>query len=105
MSDLLFQNFQPTQSIAQPLPVTIASTTAAITPTTRLTFLTGTQSVTTITPPVTGYHELVMCFTDGSPGAFATSGNVKTAYQPIQNRPVTLYYDPSSAKYWVMTVA
>jgi|SRR5215469_2348406 len=98
-SDLNFQNFNTTQSIEQPFPPTIASA-ATIAPTTRLTFVTGTTQVATITPPVTGYHELVLIFTNASPGAFATSGNVKTAAQPAQNLAVILYYDPSSAKYW-----
>jgi len=104
MSDLLFQNFSTVQSAQQLLPPTIASTTAAITPTHRLTFLTGTQQLTTITPPVTGFCEIALCFTDSSPGAFLTTGNIKTAYTPIQNRPVIMMYDPSSAKWWVMSV-
>ena len=102
-NDLYFQNFSPEQSNQQLFPPTIASA-ATITPTTRLTFLTGTTQVATITPPTSGYCEVVLCFTDNSPGAFATSGNIKTGYQPIVNRPVTLYYDPSSVKWWVAAV-
>lgn len=103
-SDLLWQNLLPVQSNQQPDPPTIASATT-VAPTTRFTFLTGTAQLTTITPPVSGYHELVLCFTNASPGAFLTTGNIKTAYTPIQNRPITLYYDPATAKYWVGTVA
>jgi|SRR6185295_11405770 len=103
MSDLLFQNFSTVQSDKQPLPITIAATTT-IAPVARLTFLTGTTAVATITPPVSGYHELVFCFTDASPGALVTTGNIKTAYTPITNRPITFFYDPSSAKYWVGAV-
>lgn len=101
--DLLYQNLSTVQSDKQPLPPTIAAA-ATIAPTTKLTFLTGTTQVATITPPSTGYHELTLCFTDGSPGLFLTSGNLKTAYQPIQNRPIDLCYDPSSNKYWVKAV-
>lgn len=101
--DLLYQNLSTVQSDKQPLPPTIAAA-ATIVPTTKLTFLTGTTQVATITPPSTGYHELTLCFTDGSPGLFLTSGNLKTAYQPVQNRPIDLCYDPSSNKYWVKAV-
>lgn len=85
-------------------PVTKAAA-ATITVATKLTFLTGTDQLETITPPFEGYHEVVLCFTDAAPGLFLTTGNLKTAYQPIQNRPVVLFYDPLTAKYWVMTVA
>src|SRR5712691_12013771 len=96
--DLAHDNFSPTQSSLQPLPVTMAAA-ATVAPTTRLTFLTGTTQVATVTPPLTGHHELLLCFTDASPGAFLTSGNLKTAYTPITNRPIALQYDPSSLKY------
>jgi hypothetical protein len=100
MSDLLHQNFAVAQSAQQPLPNTIASA-AIIAPVHRLTFVTGTVTIATITPPVTGYCEIVLVFTDAAPGIFLTSGNIKTALTPIQNRPLTLHYDPSSAKWWV----
>lgn len=99
MSDLLHQNLSSPQSDQQPKPVTLASA-ATIAPTTKLTFVTGTVQVATITAPVTGYHELVFIFTDAAPGALLTSGNIHSAYTPIQNQAFTLYYDPSTAKYW-----
>jgi hypothetical protein len=101
--DLLFQNFTVAQSNEQPFPNTIASA-ATISPTQRFTFLTGTTQVATIVVPTSGYCEVVLCFTDNSPGAFSTGGNIKTAYQPIVNRPITLCYDNSSNKWWVMAV-
>jgi hypothetical protein len=103
MSDLNFQQFSSVQNNQQQPPTTIASA-ATIAPTQQLTFLTGTVQVATITPPVTGYHQITLCFTNASPGAFLTSGNIQIAYQPIQNRPITLHYDPVSAKYWVNAV-
>jgi len=99
MSDALFQNFSTVQSNEQPVPNTIAAATT-ITPLTLITFLTGTTQVVTINPPVTGQHMLVLIFTNGSPGAFTTAGNIKAAYQPIQNLPVVLFYDPVTALYW-----
>lgn len=103
MSDLLHQNFSTVQSDKQLTPPTIAAA-ATIAPTTKLTFLTGQTQVATITPPVTGYCELTLCFTHAAPGAFLTSGNIQIAYQPIQNRPIDLCYDPTSAKWWVKAV-
>jgi len=103
MSDLLFQDLSTAQSNKQPLPPTIASA-ATIAPKTKFTFLTGTVTIATITPPTTGYCELTLCFTNASPGVFLTSGNIQIAYQPVQNRPIDLCYDPSSAKWWVKAV-
>jgi hypothetical protein len=100
MSDLLYQNLTVAQSNKQPVSPTIASA-ATIAPTTRMTFVTGTVQLQTITPPTTGYCEIVLVFTNGAPGLFLTTGNIKTALTPIQNRPVVLYYDPPSAKWWV----
>lgn len=102
--DLNSSNLSSPQSKLQPKPVTMASA-ATVAPSTKLTFLTGTVQLETITPPEDGYHELVLCFTNAAPGAFLTTGNIKTAYQPIQNRPVMLFYDPVTALYWVNTVA
>lgn len=103
MSDLLHQQLSTVQSDKQPSSPTIASA-ATIAPLTKLTFLTGTVTVATITPPVSGYCELTLCFTNASPGVFLTSGNIQIAYQPVQNRPVDLCYDPVSAKWWVKAV-
>lgn len=101
--DLLSANLSTAQSNQQPLPQTIASA-ATIAPVNKLTFLTGTVQLATITPPVTGYCEITLCFTNAAPGAFLTTGNIQIAYQPIQNRPIDLCYDPSSAKWWVKAV-
>lgn len=102
-NDLNYQNFSTVQNDKQPTPPTIASA-ASITPTTKLTFLTGTVQLATITPPTSGYCEITLCFTDANPGAFVTTGNIKTAYTPITNRPIDLVYDYVSAKWWVKAV-
>lgn len=104
MPDLTFQNFSSIQSDKQPSPPTIAAA-ATIAPTTKLTFVTGTTQVATITPPVSGYHELALVFTNGSPGAMLTTGNIQRAAQPVQNVPVILYYDPSTKKYYAGPVS
>jgi hypothetical protein len=96
-------------NIAQPqnelnaAPNTVASA-ATVVPVHAMTFITGTVQVATITPPMAGYHELTLCFTDNAPGALLTTGNIKTAYTPITNRPFKMYYDPTTAKYWVQAV-
>lgn len=101
--DLNQGNFAVNQSDQQPFPNTIASA-ATIAPVQRLTFVTGTVQVATISPPLSGYHDILLCFTDNAPGALLTSGNIKTAYTPITNRPFRLSYDPISAKWWVQAV-
>lgn len=103
MSDLLFQQLSTVQSNKQPTPPTAAAA-ATISPTTKMSFYSGTTQVATITPPTTGYCELTLVFTDANPGAFLTTGNIKTAYTPIQNRPIDICYDPTSAKWWVKAV-
>lgn len=101
---LLANNFDTAQSGIQPKPVTMAAA-ATIAPTTRLTFLSGTTQVGTITAPLDGYHELVFIFTDANPGALLTSGNIKTAYTPLQNKSFSLHYNPIDGKYWTEAVA
>jgi hypothetical protein len=100
MSDLLSQQLGTGQSLQQPFPPTIASATT-IAPTTRLTFVTGTAQLTTITPPTSGYCEIILIFTNASPGAFLTTGNIQRAITPTQNIPVFMCYDPSSAKWYI----
>jgi len=104
MPDLSFQDISTVQSDKQPTPKTIASA-ATITPTGFLTFVTGTVQVATITPPVSGAHMLVFVFTNASPGALLTTGNIQRAAQPVQNVPVIFVYDPTTAKYWVGAVS
>lgn len=98
--DLLQGQFAVNQSDKMPVPNTIASA-ATVAPTTRITFLTGTVQLATITPPLAGQHQLVFVFTNAAPGAFLTTGNIQRAFTPLQNIPVYLEYDPVTAKYWV----
>lgn len=98
-NDLVHQNFLCAQNNLQPSPNTVASA-ATIAPINKLTFVTGTVQVATVTPPVTGYHTLTFIFTNANPGALLTTGNIKTAYTPLQNLAFTMHYDPSTALYW-----
>jgi hypothetical protein len=101
--DLMFQNLSTVHGNLSQKPPTIASA-ATIAPVTFLTFLTGTVQVATITPPIDGAHLLAFVFTDAAPGALLTTGNIKTAYTPIQNRVFFAVYDPASGKYWIQSV-
>jgi hypothetical protein len=102
INDGLFQNISTVASSLQPNHPTVASATT-VSPTTFLTFFTGTAQLTTINPPVTGAHMLCFIFTNGSPGAFLTTGNIKAAITPVQNVPMFVVYDPVTALYWAMT--
>jgi len=99
MSDLNFQQFSTVQSDKQPSPATLASATA-ITPTTFISFITGTTQIATITPPVTGQHMLVTIHTDVAPVDYLTNGNILNAVDPAQNLPNIFIYDPIQAKYY-----
>lgn len=100
MADLDFQNFSTVQSNAQGKPATFA-TAAVITPTTALTFITGTAAtVATIVPPVTGFHMLVFIFSTGA--ALNITGNILNAAVAVSNVPVLLFYNPLTAKYTAM---
>jgi len=103
MSDLLAQNLSTYQTDKQPDPPTIASA-ATLAPQTKFSFVSGTVQIETITPPTSGYSEITLCFTNGAPGLFLTTGNLKTAYQPIQNRPIDLCYIKAENKWYVKAV-
>ena len=101
MSDALFQNFSTVQSNLQPGPTTVASTTTIV-PQSFITLVSGTIDVATITPPVTGQHELVLVFTDASPGDLLTTGNVLVGTTTVvQNVPLVLFYNNVINKYYV----
>src|ERR1700687_2647297 len=98
MSDLLFQQLSTVQDITQPVPQTIASA-ATISPSTFLTFVSGTAQVQTMNPFVTGAHMLVLIFTAAVPTVIPAgtgAGNFKSAIAPVQNVPMFCVYDPIS---------
>lgn len=101
MSDLLFQNLSTVQSNQQPNPATVASA-ATITPTTFLTFVTGTVQVANITPPTTGCCMIALVFTNANPGAFLDSGNIESTRDPAQNALILLVYNPATAQWYVL---
>ena len=100
MSDLMFQDISTVQSDKNAKPVTIASTTT-VTPTTYLSMITGTVAIATVTPPVTGAHQLAFVFTTTTPTAYTTAGNIAAVATPTANVPSLLIYNPVTAKYYV----
>jgi DUF4097 and DUF4098 domain-containing protein YvlB len=99
MADLDFQNFSTVQNLSQLQPSTVASA-ATVTPLTFMTKVTGTVAISTITPPVTGQHMLLMLHTDATPTAYTTTGNVLTIVVPTVNVPSVFVYDPIQKKYY-----
>lgn len=100
LRDSEFQQLSSVQNGAMLPPATIASATT-IAPTTRMSLITGTADVETITPPVAGHHELVLVFTNGSPGDILDTGNITTAGTPVTDKAVLLEYEPAIAKYYI----
>jgi hypothetical protein len=99
--DTLFQALSTVQGSQYPnVPNTIASTTT-IAPSSFITFVSGTTAVATITPPITGQHMITLIFTNASPAALATTGNLTNTLAPTQNVPVLAFYNPLSATYYV----
>src|SRR3970282_767055 len=99
MSDLLFQNLSTGQSNKQPQPPTIASATT-IAPTSFISFVSSTTPVTTITPPVTGAHMLVLIPTAALP-AMTTTGNIAVVTTTATaNVPILFFYNPINGKYY-----
>jgi hypothetical protein len=79
---------------------TIASA-ATIAPTTYHTILTGTEQVVTITIPYVGFSgTLAFTFTNASPGAFTTAGNLLVAIQPVQYKTLLLTYSQQTGKWY-----
>lgn len=100
MSDLLYADLESNQSDKQPTPPTIASA-ATITPTHAMTFVTGTTAIATITPPTSGMAEICLIFTNATPTAFTTTGNIKAVATPAQNVPVICKYNPTEGKWYI----
>lgn len=106
-NELLFEKFSTFQSPALPTPTTVAGA-ATLTPTQKFTRVTGTTSITKITPPVDAYHELTFVFTTGYANAFNTGGSgdgaIAVAYTSIADRPIDLCYDPRTKLYYPKAV-
>lgn len=107
MPDLNFQDLSTVQSKLQPTPGRLASA-ATITPTTKLTRLSGTVSITTIVPPVSGYCELTLVFDSAYANALntgvTTRGGIAVAYTSVVNRPIDVCFDPVTGLWYPKAV-
>ena len=81
------------------LPPTIESA-AVIAPEQFLSRVSGTVAISTIVPVTDGAHLICLVFTDSSPAAFLTTGNIGSAVTPTQNAAIFLMYDPVLGKYF-----
>lgn len=101
-------DFNTAQSEQQPAPVTMASA-ATIAPKTKFTRITGTVSITTITPPNPGgYCELTLIFSSAYANAIntgvATRGGIAVAYTSVVDRPIDVCYDPRTGLWYPKAV-
>lgn len=104
--DSLFQNFSTVQNKLQPTPTRLAAASDMNEGvTTFVSFISGTDAIATIDPPVSGSHMLVLIFTNANPGGVTTGGNINGAVDPAQYAPVILFYDPVGAKYYAGKLA
>ncbi len=98
MPDLLSQNLSTVQTDKQPLPATITAA-ASISPSTFLSYLSGSTQVQTIVPYVTGTHMIAVVA--AATNSFATTGNIVGAptTDASTTQPTLLVYDPISGDY------
>ena len=72
-----------------------------IAPTCYHTILSGTTAIEHITVPYIGFSgTLALTFTDASPGAFSTSGNIVVAIQPVQYKQLLMTYSQQTDKWY-----
>lgn len=78
---------------------------ATISPQTKFIKITGTTTITTITPPFSdSYHELVLMFDESHNSALLSGDNIANDLDITNarvNRPITLYYDPRDRLYYI----
>ena len=76
---------------------------ATIAPQTRITRLTGTVPVATITPPNPYFQgPLYLLSTDATPFTTVTTGNIQLATTVVRYKLLGLAYDPSTSKWYPM---
>jgi len=88
------------QSPVMPDPKTVAATTT-IAPTTFITFITGSTTINTLTPPIAGSHMLCLIWAQSTTSAITTAGNIKAASTVLTGLvPNFFVYNPIEAKYY-----
>ena len=81
------------------IPAIVAA--ATITPVNKVTRVTGTVPVATITPPNAYFNgPLYLLSTDATPFTTVTTGNIALATTVTRYQLLTLVFDPSTAKWY-----
>jgi hypothetical protein len=84
----------------KPIETTLASA-ATIAPQSQITLVTGTTAVATITPPWPGFAgRLDLIFTDGSPAATVTTGNIAIATTVVSKKALSMIYSQINGKWY-----
>lgn len=100
--DLAFQQLSTVQNKLAQSPLTITAA-ATIAPKTFLTLVSGTTSIVTITPPITGQHLLAIVVSTTNFGGFGTTGNILVASltnSTVWANKLNLFaYNPITGKY------
>ena len=99
-SELDINQFYGLGDSVKPIETTQASATTIV-PTSQITFVTGTTSVATITPPWTGFAgTLQLIFTNAAPAATVTTGNIAIATTTVQSKVLHMTYSQINAKWY-----
>jgi hypothetical protein len=84
----------------KPIEVVIPAATT-IAPSSQITIVTGTTAVATITPPWAGFAgSLDFLFTDASPGATTTAGNIAIATTVVSKKTLRMTYSQINSKWY-----
>jgi hypothetical protein len=84
----------------KPVETTLASA-ATLAPTTQVTIVTGTVAVATITPPWTGFAgSLDLVYTDASPAATTTTGNIALVTTVVRYKTLRMTYSQINSKWY-----
>jgi hypothetical protein len=95
-----FEAFQPPGSISNVVEGPALASATTITPTNYIHTVTGTVQVATITVPYAGFSGTIcLIFTDNSPGATLTTGNIAIATTVVQKKALFMTWSPSLAKW------
>lgn len=74
---------------------------ATIAPTKRIVIVTGTTQIATITPPWDKFAgDITLIFTDASPGATLTTGNIQLATTVVRYKALKMTYSQQTGKWY-----
>jgi hypothetical protein len=77
---------------------------ATVAPVHRVTYITGTAEIATVTLPWADFSGDLILIPDGA-FTTTTTGNIITAVTAVANRPLVFVYHPGKAKWYIHAVA